>query len=192
MMKKLLMLLLILGLTSALQAGTAVLVVNAGSTVAAGNTIQIDLVADFDCIGFEMGLVGSSDTAGTTSGSPGYNGPVSSNVGLIDAGYTINSTQGGYGLLFDAAAGGGGSAVTAGNIIASFDYNIPSGWTGSAFSIEMMPTTTAYTDGYGTPYASAGVSYASDATGSYPITGLPEPMTIALLGLGGLFLRRRK
>jgi hypothetical protein len=25
-----------------------------------------------------------------------------------------------------------------------------------------------------------------------PITAVPEPMTIALLGLGGLFLRRRR
>jgi len=28
--------------------------------------------------------------------------------------------------------------------------------------------------------------------GRYELTGIPEPMTIALLGLGGLFLLRRR
>jgi hypothetical protein len=205
MMKKLLVLMLVVGLTSVSQGALSWLQVDAGTPVPSVGTagvIQVDLVADFPCIAFDLGVVSSTDTAGRVGsavGSPyagGYHPVMSTTQGYTfnADGYAINNAQltPSVALLFDGAAAGPIS-VSAGAVIASFKYLIPASWS-NQFTIGFVAEGTPYIDGFGDPYT-AGPAYISDATDSYSIgslTIIPEPATIALLGLGGLLLRRRK
>jgi hypothetical protein len=171
-MKKLLVLLLVLGLTSAANAALSFQIdgSDAGSSIdlARGETVTIQVY--------------SSDTSNY----------------VVYAGMDI-STMSAFGSVDNvvtyAAAGGNGSSDTyyeagwmdgfelntltpniAVGIQHSFDYTAPSDSDGSTRMGMFQPP-----------------NYSWDAHELDTLTiNVPEPMTIALLGLGGLFLRRRK
>jgi len=72
--------------------------------------------------------------------------------------------------------------VLAGATIYSFDYKVPDVTVGTMIDIS----------GAGTMYFQFGDFSAVTQIGSATMEVVPEPMTIALLSLGGLFIRRRK
>ena len=199
-MKKFLILFLVLGVASISQAGTAWLAVDAGSTVEAGKTIQINLLADTSAASFGIGACQSSDTDGTITGTVGneeaihQGGDATSGNMSIDAYGYVDNYQG---LLFDVASGSVGSSenVDAGDIIMYFEYIIPGDWDGSEFTIDFVAEGDTYyydegsSDTASKSYVSYGLNDDSVITG---VTIIPEPMTIGLLGLGCLFLKRRK
>lgn len=82
------------------------------------------------------------------------------------------------GLSFTAANVTAGATVTAGDWF-QFDLTLASGQT------DYEENDMVDLDIYGSDWTTKG-------TGGYAIKIVPEPMTMALLGLGGLFLRRRK
>jgi hypothetical protein len=183
-------LVLVLGLASVSQAYIVWFEVDSSTpvpSVGTSGTIQINLVTDFTCYGWQIGLMASTDTAGTIDGSPQddamYGGIT------VGEGYIINSSESGYAKLFDCAAGvsTGGNAA---GIQGSFDYVLPSGWI-IPFTIGVLPEGTTYHDAWGDEYK-ADPSYAASATGSVDLPGIPEPATLLLLGLGAVMLRKRR
>jgi len=71
--------------------------------------------------------------------------------------------------------------ITAGTVLWSFEYHVP----------DLPPSTTIQFGYYAVDVASGDYSHDVTTIGMPTIHIVPEPMTIALLGLGGLFLRRR-
>ena len=71
--------------------------------------------------------------------------------------------------------------------------NIPSGTSGSVFSSADYATSGAW-QGVGLSDGAWSGTYDGDPTwsGTVTITAIPEPATMALLGLGGLLLRKRR
>ena len=203
-MRKLLVLLLVLGLVSAVQATTVNFTINGLTEYVgtAGETVTIKIIADSKCFGIDslMAVEATAvDSANRATAATDMDGsaPALPTIGvgmtLAEAGYLENS--GSNGVLFDYFSEYSVDGVAAGIVLASFSYTIgpvPNYW------VAPLVTGTPYYDIVGDLYA-AGVSAASlDVGGAptlVPIGGvhiIPEPVTIVLLGLGGLFLRRRK
>ena len=87
-----------------------------------------------------------------------------------------------------------GGTISAGNLSFDTDCGSMDITTGTMLldGDESTKVTDLVTGGYITAYGGAGtviVSYEADVT---TVTAIPEPVTIALLGLGGLLIRRRK
>jgi len=185
MMKKLLVLMLVLGMvsvTSVAQAALAWLQVDAATPAPAAGVagvVQIDLVADFACTAFAMDVMLGTDTAGQVGaavGVPyamGWTPVVALHAGMPVVGgapgYANNTAQalaiGNRAVLFDVSAGGIG-AVPANTTIASFKYILQAGWAGTTLSL--APLGLAYTDDQPLP-AVAGASFVADAVTSVGI-----------------------
>lgn len=185
-MKKLLMLMLVLGFATA--ANAAVLDIGlfwfdgtnyldeAPATVL-GTTITVNVIGDKTVKGTNGIDFGEGTSTGTLSlGSwqvattTGTDGTLTGND-IIDASYTSTA------------------AATAGTVLYTFDYAVAAGVSGGGTVQAMMQTGDKFTNGL--------TAYLWEGTGAHStvlsdLTIVPEPMTIALLGLGGLFLRRRK
>ena len=179
-MKKLLILMLVLGLVSTAGAATLRLEYNTSSTAPAsvlGTTIQVDMLADVSLSGISKVDFGEGTSTGTlslgdwqvgTQAQAGEDGTLTGND-IIDA--------------FASQSGGNWAANT---VLYSFDYAVAAGAAGGG-TVQMMMSAAAQdraTAGLATYFYGTNLSLS-------PLTILPEPMTIALLGLGGLFLRRR-
>jgi hypothetical protein len=167
MMKKLLTLLLVLGLASAASATVSLSldgvnpIAATGEEIVAGATVSLYVISD-DATAY-MYDVTLAD-ADATLGYPSINSNAGNMAGIVD-------WSGGGVTDYELTA-----ADSGGNILA-----------GIHFTMDLSPLGAAGTDFYVQLYEYGGPTI-DDAT----INVVPEPMTIALLGLGGLFLRRRK
>jgi hypothetical protein len=172
-MKKLLMLMLILGMASAANAALSLELV--GSPL-------VDGAVTWDVSGMQITGTGSGPTAGKWDGSLGpptgsaILAAADTDVGA-GAGYTVASGIGSCTVIYNTAAVSSqslGATVQTAGVWFVLDV--------SGMSLNDTSTLDAYnaSNGWQTPI------------GSMTIKAVPEPMTIALLGLGGLFLRRRK
>jgi hypothetical protein len=210
-MKKLLIFILVLGLASA--ANAAIVTFDASGEadcahafptpsvdVLAGAVVTVEITADT-----AVGTYAVSITETTTS-SAGHStatavGTYHSNFNLnVVAGRLQNTMTGSVGgtpryMLIDRATAGISPAnpVAAGQVLYSFDVLIPAG----AEVSDTFVITAAVGKPVVTPPANPGYGHLLDAvpvatTNALTIHVVPEPMTILLLGLGGLLLRRRK
>lgn len=195
-MKKVFVLLLVLGLTVTANASSVPIIqVQGGGTtnVVAGEVVNIEVV-DTVAIASNIGI----NLGQTTTSSAGYAPAVA--LGTVNAGFDsvnvsgilVNSATSGRYVLIDRISGviaAGSPAIAAGEPLYAFKVTIPVGAAiGDTFTID---------DLLGAPVHSAGPPYGTVAdvaanAQALVLTVIPEPMTIALLGLGGLFLRRRK
>jgi hypothetical protein len=180
MMKKLLILGFILAMASAASAGTAWFEVNAGDSppYKPSDTITIDLVSDVKVSSVYIDAIASN--AGTAHDPRSLNTALSI---LPMLGTIVNSG----GILIQGPIQGSApfdftTHVPPGQAIYSFEFHVP--------DVPWSTYITICTSGSGevTDF-DLGTTVQID-----PLTihVVPEPMTIALLGLGGLFLRRRR
>lgn len=199
-MKKLLVLIMILGIAPLANAGLIALQVEvggspyAGGVVAPGATVDVFLVDPGpDTFGSGGGMTVNVDASGVsptttnmtgtgkwiwmldggiyvgTPPSPPWPVPSGTNITMSKAGLTGFGTPGIGTTLMDA---------TAYKATAGFSFLMP--------NQEVHGTIISGSGNWN------GINYDTQSGNLSPFTIIPEPMTIALLGLGGLFLRRRK
>ena len=165
-MKKLLILVLVLGIAS--TASAALSLADSALTVTINTTVAFNVDGDTASnIDWYVGNVpGKADVTGMVLDSSGNAGP---NAYVNESPYGYN----GYWEL-----GSKDDDPDTWDIIAGTQFNgtITVGGTTGTYSIYL----------YDSGWTSTGVK------DTLALTIVPEPMTIALLGLGGLFLRRRK
>ncbi len=196
-MNKLASLTLAVVLTSLTNAATVSLELDGGgTTVTAGSTVTINITADWDV----------SDDAGfnlkqSTTSAAGNATAVA--VGTLNAGFDlialvgnpINTQSGTRFILIDriyGAINSGSPAITAGVPLYSFDLLIPVG--------AALNDTFTIDDAFGLPVVNSGPAYSTGIhgggdvsdIGALTLTVVPEPTSIALLGLGCIFLVRRR
>ena len=164
-MKKLLVLMLVLGMVSAANATVLSWSVDAVTITAINETVVVQLVAD-DSEPYVTKYVGYSP-ATTSLGSITNVAEISNNAG--DDETIQNPSQVGYDGWWSVRAAdlSPPSAIQSGD---QYDVTIQ-GYVTGTFGLD--------SDDYGT-------------NDILEVTVLPEPMTVALLGLGGLFLLRRR
>jgi len=203
MMKKILVFMFILGLVSSANAAIVTIKGNGDSgtvTVSAGDTVAITVISDTDSTaGYTLSLTETRDNV---------NGYVTATaLGVINTGFsvarvngtlrntmttsTVTSLTNRY-MIIDKASGATviASTVTAGSVLYSFDALVPTaGEIGDTWTITMAVGAPVFS---GANYTHNMNAVAVATTNALTLEIVPEPMTIALLGLGGLFLRRRR
>jgi hypothetical protein len=189
-MKKLVAIALVLVMASVASAGIGF--VSSKTDVLAGETVTITLVATAVCNGFSVDALGGVGTAPAGVATLG-----TYNVGLtaLQPGYLEN----GAGILIDfIAAAPSAGAIAAGANLYTFTYTVSSAATlGQTVVIAPLALGAEFFSTLdGVSYTVSNAPTADLGGVTTPIDGLtlnviPEPMTLGLLGLGGLFLRRR-
>ena len=194
-MKKLLIFILVLAMACVANA-LSVGIQSGGSgaaDVVANQVVTVDVVPDFDVADF---LISVGQTTTSAAGEAiGALGTVDSGVFDLSAvdGFLVNGAPVGPYVIMSHVSGiiQTGSDPSPANVsVYSFSLTIPSAAAiGDIFTIDdiggdinpgLPPT--------GTNFNNTAVTGASPLV----LTVIPEPMTICLLGLGGLLLRRRK
>jgi hypothetical protein len=175
-MKKLLILLLVLGMATAANAASANLYLHHNGSATApqsviGTTITVDLKMNVDISQINNVDFGLGTATGTLSTGSWYTAGSVSSPGTISGGDIVDA-------YWNKA--GGGADYAKDTVFYSFTVAV----TGGGTLVPIMNAGDVATKGF-TSYTAAENTYT-------PLTILPEPMTIALLGLGGLFLRRRR
>ncbi|MBA7587031.1 hypothetical protein ES708_29041 [subsurface metagenome] len=183
-MKKLLVLLLVFAMAS--WANAAIVSFSAGDGLP-GDTIGITVSSDEQVAGVTLALIADSGFGGTAN--PGAWNTLFTTA---DAGY--NGTAGGYGAGDLIMVSGGISlGFPATGLLYSYSYDIPSD---AAFGATIVFTVGDLPDfgiASSIDYLVEGATAQMSMAGmEFTSTVIPEPMTIALLGLGGLFLLRRR
>jgi len=204
MMKKLLIFMLVLGVASVSQAAlTGFEVDGYGSEYDGplGVTIRIDLIADTPWSAAVIGGVveaSAVDTGGQALATNVVNmgGAVGSAVVYTStSGVSVDESgwQDNYlGNLFCTVSAHSTGAISPGTVTISFDYTLPSTISSDYWVAPLVGGQTYY---YSGGSFAPGDSYSNLEAVNVLIGGLhiiPEPMTVLLLGLGGLFLRRRR
>ena len=204
-MKKLLIFMLVLVMASVSQAQMTAFVVDGYGSEYDGPfdvTIRIDLIADTLWSGAIIGGVVEAsavngDGQALTSDVVDKDGAVgsaviytsTSGVSIAESGWQDNYN----GNLFMTASTSSSGGVSAGTVTVSFDYTLPESYTSDYWIAPLVNGQTYYYDGGS---STVGETYSDIAGASnVKIEGLlitPEPMTVLLLGLGGLFLYRRR
>jgi len=185
-MKKLVAIALIAAMATV--ANAAVGFTAASTDVEAGDIVTINLVGSGACAGFSISAV-SDGGMGGVAGALTFNPTLT----ILGPGYLDNTAAG---ILFDtASAYAGGANVAAGGVLFSFTYAVSAGAVPGAIVIAPLAAGTQFVDVYGDTYT-AEASQGNIGGQMQDISGItlnviPEPMTLGLLGLGGLFLRRR-
>ena len=209
-MKKLLILMLVLGLTAS---ANAVLVTFDASAepgcghgydrdVLPGSTVVVEITADTAVsAGYLVSITESTTSAAGMANATavgalhtGFDNAGTNNTGILRNMNTNYQAPVRY-MLIDRIVGGivsGSPAIAAGQVLYSFEVLIPE----DAVFCDTWTIDAAIGFGAISP-PPAGYSHTVDAAAQVPtvtltLHAIPEPMTIALLGLGGLFLRRRK
>ena len=185
-MKKLLILFVVLGLASAASAASCTITLSVdgeteydpldGLNITVDLTINVNVSSIYNSASNTAGIDFVSDmTAGSATVSVGDWIPASSqeSVGTLSVDDILDA------YWYKA---GGASDVTAGTVIYEFPVTLSSDALGTISPV--MTTDDKVVRGL--------TSYWWSENTYVPVTIVPEPMTIMLLGLGGLFLRRRK
>ena len=182
MMKKVLVLILVLGMAS-LASATPVMSLSSSTITDVGETVTLTITGV------------AADATPDGGGTSGWNG-----YAMIDATNYPYGTYGGGGdpyaaFVFPATqynAAGGNGALSNSYARAFITAGAGTPWdeatdvdVGVWFTIDIIGVSEGVTV-VDLTNASLGIDH------SFPLTVLPEPMTIGLLGLGGLLLRRRK
>jgi hypothetical protein len=193
MIKRLLILMLVLGLTSAASAATAALVVETPpDEIIPGAVVTISLNADVDVSGFGLRKITDDaspmGTAAAGSLWSGFNFMLDDgSANVVNSGNVLFAKAGG-----DAIKGqyfslmGPGAHCPVPSPLYTFTYTVhPSIPWGTIINISVLPN-----EGTNSTVAAVGGANIIPTGVSFGVA--PEPMTIVLLGLGGLFLRRRR
>jgi hypothetical protein len=197
-MKKLLVLLLVLGMISVTNAGTLTIDVEvggvdyAGQALAPGTEVTVKIIqtaTDTAGAGGEMYVAFAGTPVSITDNTPGpavYDpGPPASLYGwnwLLNGGVSMIDQGGGvYHAWKGAAANPGVGTPGVGAVMDPLGPIMYSNTYEFKFQVGDGDTDLVW-----------GGTWDGDLDGIAETIIVPEPMTIALLGLGGLFLRRRK
>jgi len=168
-MKKLIVLMLVLGLASAANAALTISLDPSGAAVLPAGNYDVDVVSNEDDTPWELYVGVDNLTYGDITGV----------AKLAAAGEQATVTAiGDAGTMFDIYR------LVASDMSDPFD----SVKMGTQFTVTVNFTGAAIGEDLKLVLMDANLNEVDSRT----FLGVPEPMTIALLGLGGLFLRRRK
>jgi len=193
-MKKLLIVFLVLAMASAASAysvGWRVAPDDAKDDYTPSDTITIELYTDDpDIVGLLIDAVADDDDYGTAHEplTLHSNFTTVAEVGdIVNTGAPVN-------ILIELISATAGVGTSATGILYSFEYHVPEKDPSTIITISDYYDWDA---GYFEAEVENGDGYIYGPAGDYAIDALeihiiPEPATIALLGLGGLLLRRRK
>jgi hypothetical protein len=186
-MKKLFVLALVLAMTQLSWAGLATLQVNSAdvkTNYSPGDVITVEIVASYDT------SLGGTDTTGSMSMDHVFATSGTALSTSINAGFDDLHTSGTViGLTAPAIVGGvAGTTLTSspdiasGAVLWSMQYK---------FAADASGTVEITADNYFSAATDFADPIFSDGINALDLQVVPEPMTMCLLGLGGLFLRRR-
>jgi len=201
-MRKLLILMLVLGMASM---ASAVPVITGATTIAPGDTVTLTLsgtVAEAS-----GGTAGNSNTPAGGYGISGvfldwanagyYYAPgtgnaklTGSSIGNLSAMTVAMGSGSGFSTLYTYYYGIAFTAASNPTWAETTDVDI-----GQWFTFDVTLTSDYVTNGGktdGSEYLNVDVAWKTSDEGGLDLQIVPEPVTIALLGLGGLFLRRRR